>query len=153
MTALAVAKPALPAMSDSAIDMVRRLEAANLELPQVPIATSHLIHGGVYARTIRIPAGTLLTGALIKIPTALVFNGEATVFIGDDVLHVSGYMVIPASAGRKQVFLAHADTDLTMIFPTSAKTVAEAEAEFTDEAHLLLSRSQGGQSHTTITGE
>lgn len=153
MTALAVATPALPAMSENALDLVRRLEAANLELPQAPIATSHLIHGGMYARTIRIPAGTVLTGAFIKIPTALVFNGEATVFVGDDVLHLFGYQVIPASAGRKQVFVAHADTDLTMIFPTSAKTVAEAEAEFTDEAHLLLSRSQADQSHTTITGE
>ena len=151
--AVADTSPRLVPMAPEAIDKVRRLEANLKEMQQVAIRTEHLIHGGMYARTISIPAGAVLTGALIKLATVLIVSGECTVFTGGDTLELRGYHVIPASAGRKQVFLAHADTDLTMLFPSHAQTVADAEAEFTDEAHLLLSRHGAGQDLTLITGE
>lgn len=141
----------IPAMSPAAIDKVRQLEAQALTLPQVDIPTRHVIHGGMYARTIRIPAGVLLTGALIKIPTVLIFSGRASVFLDGETVEISGYHVLPASAGRKQAFLAHEDTELTMLFPTAATTVEEAESQFTDEAHLLFSRT--GENVVAITGE
>lgn len=150
--ALTLSAPRFPAMQADDIDKVRRLETHMMQLPQVDIQTEHLIHGGMYARTIHIPAGVVLTGALIKLATVLVVSGHCTVFIGDNSLELIGHQVVPASAGRKQVFLAHADTSLTMLFPSSAKTVAEAEAEFTDEVDRLLSRKQGVGS-VTITGE
>ncbi|THF64465.1 hypothetical protein E6O51_03165 [Pseudothauera rhizosphaerae] len=136
-------------MSGEAVAKVRRLERITSAMPQVEIDTRHLFHAGMYARTIHIPAGVCLTGALIKRATLLIFSGRATVFAGGEVIDLIGYHVIPASAHRKQVFLAHEDTDLTMIFPTEAGTVEAAEAEFTDEAELLLSRRQGGNT----TGE
>ena len=139
-------------MTSDALEQVRRLEGAMLELPQVDIPTAHLLHAGLYARTIRIPAGVALTGALIKVATVLIFSGHATVYIGAQAIELHGYHVIPASAGRKQAFVAHADTDLTMLFPSTAQSVADAEADFTDEAHMLLSRSQAG-GIITITGE
>lgn len=123
-----------------------------MQAPQLPIATHHVIHGGLYARTIRIPAGTLLTGAEIKRATLLIFNGHASIAVDDGTIELVGYHVLPASAGRKQAFLAHADTDLTMIFPTAAMTVEACEAEFTDEAHLLMSR-HSDRNTVTITGE
>ena len=153
MNAVITSAPRLPAMAPEAIDRVRCLENATLGLPQEDIPTAHLLHAGMYARTIRIPAGVVLTGALIKLPTVLIVSGDCTVFIGEDEpMRLSGYHVLPASAGRKQAFLAHLDTDLTMLFPSRAQTVDEAEAEFTDENHLLLSRKQGNES-ITITGE
>lgn len=152
MNAIVAPRPHLPAMSAEAIDRVRRLEGALAELPQVEIPTAHLFHAGMYARTIRIPAGVALTGALIKVSTVLIFSGHATVFIGGEAVELRGYHVIPASAGRKQAFVAHADTDLTMLFPSEARSVAEAEAEFTDEADLLLSHQQGAET-ITFTGE
>ncbi len=153
MNAVVKPKPRLSAMAPEAINRVRRLENALMDRPQADIATAHLLHAGVYARTIRIPAGVVLTGTLIKVPTVLIFNGHATVFIGNnEPLQLCGYHVIPASANRKQAFLAHLDTDLTMLFPSCAQTVAEAEAEFTDESHLLLSHKQGNE-FITITGE
>jgi len=139
-------------MSPEAIDRVRRLEGALAQLPQVEIRTAHLFHAGVYARTIRIPAGVTLTGALIKVSTVLIFSGHATVFIGGEAVELHGYHVIAASAGRKQAFVAHADTDLTMLFPSAAQSVAEAEAEFTDEVELLLSHQQEAET-ITFTGE
>lgn len=153
MTALAVAENRIMAMSPAAIDKARRLESKLMEFTQVVIPTDHVIHAGMYARTIRIPAGVVLTGALIKIATLLIVSGHVTVFVDGDTIELHGYRVIPACAGRKQVFLAHADTDLTMVFPSSAQSVDEAEHQFTDEAHLLFSRQNDGMDRVTITGE
>lgn len=153
MTGLVAAEGRIPAMTPEAIDKVRQLEAFTRELPQVEIATEHVLHGGMYARTICIPAGVMLTGVFIRVPTLLVFDGHATVNAGDEATTLTGYHVLAASAHRRQAFLAHADTRLTMVFATQAKTVYEAEDEFTDEAALLISRKPGAINHINITGE
>ena len=132
-------------------DVLPFLEKANGVLPQVPITTYHLIHAGLYARTITIPAGVLLTGALIKRSTLVILNGDVTVANGDKSERLIGYNVLPASAHRKQGFFAHADTQITMLFATSARDVQSAEEEFTDEAHRLFSRH--GENVVNITGE
>lgn len=143
----------LPAMSPQAVSAVRELESRQMSGAQVPIRTDHLIHGGMYHRTIMLSAGVVLTGALLKISTVLTIYGRVTVFTGDDEITLSGFHVVPGSAGRKTAFIAHADTWMTMSFPTSATTVEQAESEFTDEAHLLISRRDGAGDTTTITGE
>jgi hypothetical protein len=153
MTGLVAAEGRIRAMAPEAIDKVRQLEAITRELPQVEIATDHVLHGGMYARTICIPAGVVLTGVFIRVPTLLVFDGNATVNAGDDATTLVGYHVLAASAHRRQAFLAHGYTRLTMVFATQAKTVAEAEDEFTDEAHLLFSRKPGAVNRINITGE
>lgn len=128
------------AMDAGAMAKVRAFEDLSLaRLPQVEIATDHMIHGGMYARTIMIPKDTVLTGALIKLATILIVQGDASVFVGGPALELTGYNVLPARAGRKQLFIARSDVHLTMIFPTRAKTVAEAEREFTDEYAKLFS--------------
>lgn len=145
-------RSAIAPMTPEAIDKVRQLEARTAELEQVEIPTDHVLHGGMYARTIKIPAGVLLTGAHIKRATMLVISGHVTVFVGAGTIEINGYQVLPASAGRKQAFLAHADTFVTMLFPSEAASVEAAENEFTDEADRLLSRRQACES-ITITGE
>jgi hypothetical protein len=92
-----------------------------------------------------------VTGVLITIPTVLIVSGHATLFIGGEDVELKGYAVIPASAGRKQAVYAHADTLFTMLFPTAARTVEEAEREFTDEPERLASRR--APNHVTNTGE
>jgi len=153
MTVLIDPARSIAAMTPAAIERVRALEAQSLELPQVGIATNHLLHAGLYARTICIPAGVALTGALIRVPTVLIVSGHCSVCVGEGTLTLTGYHVLAASAGRKQAFYAHADTTLTMVFATRATTVAEAEDEFTDEAHLLFSRKPGAVNHIHTTGE
>lgn len=130
----------IPAMTSEAVDKVRGAEAKLMELPQIDIPTQHALHAGMYARTITIPAGAAITGALIKIPTILIIDGHCEVFTGSETVELNGYHVIQAEAHRKQVFLAYTDTHLTMLFPTRAETVEQAENEFTDEAALLWSR-------------
>lgn len=143
----------IPTMAIAAIGKVQALEKALAAHPQISLETDHVLHGGQYARTIMIPAGCVITGALIKIATTLVVSGDCTVYVGDDTIRLTGYRVIAAGAGRKQAFIAHADTYLTMVFPTDAQTIEQAEDEFTDEAHLLLSRSDAGLNTFKITGE
>lgn len=146
-------RDSIPAMSDAEIQNVCNLEDIALDLEQVSIDTEHTIHGGMYARTIRIPAGTVLTGALIKIATLLIVFGDVDVYIGASVRRFKGYNVIPASQNRKQAFYAIADTYLTMVFPTKAKNVKDAEQEFTDEYHLLLSHLDDKINKVIVTGE
>lgn len=130
----------LPPMSVDAVASVRRLEWESLKLPQVDISTDHVLHAGMYARTVVIPAGVVITGAEIKIPTVLIINGDTLVYGEDGPIRFTGYHVTLGDVGRKQAFYALADTHLTMLFPTAAKTVEEAEMEFTDEYEKLSSR-------------
>ncbi len=117
---------------------VRRLEAASLaELPQVNLAVKHFIHAGVYVRTVEIPANGMITGVEIKIPTVVIVSGSVYVSGGQ---FFGGYHVLPAAPGRKQAFFSPGGAHLTMFFATKATTVEEAEAEFTDEPHLLQTR-------------
>lgn len=150
MRELIATRPVIPAMSAKAIRAVRMLEERVLALPQVKIETRHVLHAGMYARTVCVPAGVLITGAHITIPTVLIVSGHASLFIGDDDVELKGYAVVPASAGRKQAIYAHADTLLTMLFPTDACSVDEAEQQFTDEPERLRSRDEAN--HVTSTG-
>lgn len=129
-------------MSQGALARVANLERAIAAMPQALIPTSHTLHGGLYSRTVLVPAGVVITGALIKIATTLILSGNVRMFSGDDSVELTGYNVISAAAGRKSAFLAETDTHMTMIFATDAASVAEAEAQFTDQCDLLLSRRQ-----------
>jgi hypothetical protein len=135
-------------------DVLAGLQAVQeklLSVPQIDVQTDHVIHGGVYTRTITIAPGTVLMGAHILIPTTLIVNGETAVFTGENWIELKGFHVIPAMAGRKQIFVAQEETTISMIFRTDAKTVEEAEKEFTDEAELLMSK-QSTIDTITITG-
>lgn len=132
----------LPVMGRREVDKVRQLESAALDLPQVPIATDHVFHAGMYARTIKIPAGVVLTGAQIKIPTILIISGDALVYGENGPTRYAGYHVCLGQCGRKQAFYALQDTYLTMLFPTGATDADGAEREFTDEYEKLFSRKE-----------
>jgi len=151
-----LATPSIPAMSDEAIGRVREFEKAVMQREQMPIVTRHMIHAGMYARTIKIPAGVVITGALIKRATILIMNGcvhiatEGGEQVGGEQVF-EGYNIIAASAHRKLAFFAHTDTYITAIFPTEASSVTDAESEMTDEVDLLVSRHS--ENIAQITGE
>lgn len=138
--------PLIGAMTPAAIDKVQALEDAAMLEPQIELRTTHTLHAGMYARTVYIPAGISVTGVLIRVPTLLIFDGDALVFTGrDEPLELKGFHVLHAAAGRKQAVFARTDTAWTMVFTTDAKTVAEAEEEFTAEADKLATRRLGHQ--------
>ena len=145
--------PAL-CMAPATRERVRRLDTELRALPQIPIATDHVLHAGMYARTIRIPAGVVLTGVCIRVATTLVIHGRASLATDGAPVEIDGHAVLPASAHRCAAIHAHADTVLTMIFPTSARTIEEAEDQFAGpEAERLISRQPGAVNSICITGE
>ena len=152
MRGLTVA-PALPAMAPAAIERVRLVEELAMRSPQIELDTQHVLHAGMYARTIRLPAGVMITGALIKIATLVIVQGNAVVWVGNGSRELVGYNVLTASAGRKQAFYAVTETFITMIFPTHACDVETAEKHFTDEASNLASRRDDARNTTIVTGE
>ena len=141
----------IASMSDKAIANVCELERQFLTVPQTRIPTHHLIHTGMYARTIMVPAGLPITGALMKIATILIISGDFILYSGDRPIELHGYHVFAGSPNRKQAGLAISDTWVTMIFPTDAKTVEEAEVQFTDDFERLWSRYPDAINHITIT--
>lgn len=153
MNQIVVSENRITSMTPVAIEKVRKLEDLIRELPQVCLETDHVLHGGMYARTVTLPAGAVITGALIKVPTILIVSGHVRVFLDDEAVDIHGYRVLAASGIRKQAFMVYEDTVLTMIFTTEAKSVEECENQFTDEADQLMSRWPDAVNTITITGE
>lgn len=130
----------IPPLPAEMIEKVRHIEYLSKQRPQVKIPVQHYLHGGMYVRTVRVPAGVMITGVHIVVETNLVVSGHAMIHTGYEWIESDGYNVMAAAANRKQIFVAISDVDLTMFFPTDAKTVKEAEEHFTNEASLLQNR-------------
>ena len=127
-------------MTRAEVAKAKSLEAWSAKQPQVALPVKQFLHAGTYTRTVVVPAGVMITGALVKIPTVLICAGRALVYVGRDTIELAGYNVIRTEPGRKQAFVAITDFSLTMVFASDAATVEDAEAEFTDEVELLQSR-------------
>jgi hypothetical protein len=144
MNALVIPMPVLPPTAPEIVEKLCEIQHIEMQGEQVPIYTEHLIHASMYSRTITMPPHVKLIGALMKIPTLVTVIGKALVLVGKDVAEIDGYAVLPGSAGRKQIFISgEGPVIITMCFPTSARTVQEAEMQFTDEWDILLSNRQG----------
>lgn len=127
--------------TDSEVEFAKAVESEALKQEQVEIETTHNFHAGIYSRTILIPKGVLITGALITIDTLLTIAGHCIVFNGPNgATEYKGYNIIKGMAGRKNVFYALQDTYLTMQFATKSIDVDSAEREFTSEIDKLASR-------------
>jgi len=156
MSALTVPLSAVTALvppSQATLEKLAQAQELILAQPQVPVATEHLLHGGMYSRTIRLIPGVWMIGSLIRLATVLIVQGDCAVIVGDECAELSGYNVIPGCAGRKQLFLTRGPVEMTMIFPTSAATIEDAENEIFAEAGQLASRKDGSQDTITITGQ
>lgn len=93
---------------------IYRLEAELLKLPQVEMPVDHNFCNGLYARTMHIPAGTVLTGAIHKEESFfLVRKGELIVSTdnGPQTL-VPGDMSI-SKIGTKRAGITLTDVEVT----------------------------------------
>ena len=153
MSTLTIGDINFGAMSHQSIKKVEKLEARMLDLEQEEVMTHHLIHAGLYARTIKVKKGVMITGANVKRATTLVISGHVVVWANDAEYDLEGYHVIPCSANRKQAFVAKEDTYITMLFPTDSREVEDCENEFTDDADQLMSRHNPQTNTIIITGD
>lgn len=139
MTAV-MAKGDLLPTSESGIAEVQVLEALNLAKPPANVPTEHFIHAGCYVRTCHIPAGVVLTSALIKVPTVVIIHGSVLVRTDGETHPVRGSAVLRGMAGRKVAYFAETDTEITMVYATRKAVPEDCEPEFTDEFEQLLTR-------------
>lgn len=140
MTALCTGgqfQPIASAAREVMTGLIEKLEP----LPQVKLRTEHHLYAGCYSRTIYVPKGTIAVSVLISVPTQLVVSGDVEFTNGvDDPVQVHGYQVFEGAPFRQMAAFAREDTAMTMFFATDAKTVEEAEAEFTPEPERLQTR-------------
>lgn len=123
-----------------ALESIQRLEALALTRPQVDLQTTNLIHGGMCARTIFIPAGTVLTGALTLMDNICFVVGGITVTTDEGPMELDGFHVLPAKAGSKRAGFTHADTWWSTVIRTDLTDIAAIEEQMTPEAHRLQTR-------------
>jgi hypothetical protein len=119
---------------------VAELESLLLTVPQVDLSTSNLIHAGMCSRTIFIPAGVMLTGALTNIDNICITSGDITVTTDEGTVRFTGYHVLPATKGNKRAGIAHADTYWTTVWKTDLTDITDIEDEMTCESEMLQSR-------------
>ncbi|MFM0261868.1 hypothetical protein [Paraburkholderia sediminicola] len=149
MNAITERGPELVAPDEQTLVALRDLDALMLAQPQVEIRLDHLLHAGLYARTCHLPADVLASGAVLRRATVLVISGDVTIFTGNDSARLKGFHVLPGLRGRKALFRTHAETQMTMVLPSDAQSVSEAELEITDEPQSLAKL----PGNITITGQ
>lgn len=122
------------------LDKVEQFEKALLTLPQVQIPTEHLVHGGMYARTVFVPAGTYSVGATLNCDTISIVMGTVELVTDNGTVIIEGFNVIPANAGIKRAgrFLTDTYWCTVMAVPESVTTPAAAEEFMTDDFNRLI---------------
>jgi len=93
---------------------IYRLEQAIYSLPRVELPLFHDFCKGLYARTILIPAGTILTGAVHKYECFFLVRNGCILLTTDDkpIKAESGFMAL-SKAGTKRAGIALVDTLVT----------------------------------------
>lgn len=87
------------------------LEGAMLSQPQVELEYLHHFAPGVYMREMRIPAGTVVTGAIHKHDHLnILIKGELSVWTENGMKRIKAPAVIPSKAGIKRAGYAHEDS-------------------------------------------
>lgn len=88
------------------------LENIMLNQDQVEIPVKHLLHGGMYARAVTVPAGTLLTGHIYKFDHIEVMTSGTLMVTTDDGQSrlLEGFNLMPALSGKKRAAYAVEDT-------------------------------------------
>lgn len=125
-------------MQDAFSEFVR----INAALPQVDLKTTHVINGGIYSRTLHIPAGVAVLGAKHKGDATHIICGDVTLASDDGPVRMIGMHVIPSGAGSRRAVLAHSDTSWTTCWRTELTDIPAIEDELTDESALLKTRRQ-----------
>jgi hypothetical protein len=93
---------------------IYQLEAELLKLPQVDMPVDHAFCAGLYARTMHIPAGTVLTGAVHREESFfLVRKGDLIVSTDNDPKRLGPGDMSISKIGTKRAGIALTDVEVT----------------------------------------
>lgn len=111
------------------VELAERVMKARGTPVEIPVR--HYFSDGVYAREIRIPAGTLLTGKIHKRTNLnLLSAGEISVLTERGVERVRAPFTVVSPAGTKRIAYAHTDCVWTTVHGTHETDLEKIEAEF-----------------------
>ena len=92
-------------------EKILAVEGVLEQLPQIDIPVIHRHTGGIYAREITIPKGTMLTGKVYKdAHFDVMVSGDITVTSDDGRQRLTGFHVFEGKQGKKRAGYAHEDT-------------------------------------------
>ena len=106
--------------------------------PQIGPEVIHHFSPGIYAREMRIPKGTILTGKIHKTEHLCILNGDIEIASQDGKGRFTGYLTFLSKPGVKRIGYAHEDTVFTTIHAiegTDIPTLEEALAVDTFEQY------------------
>ena len=109
-------------------DSVVELEALIAQAPQTELVTEHALENGMYSRTIYIPAGCVLTGALHKTDHLNIVIGDILVTTDEGVKRITGHKVLQTKAGQKRAGYALLPTIWTTICRTEFTSLDQLES-------------------------
>jgi len=117
--------------TDSVRAKLYSLQAAAAELPEIECPLQHVFAPGAYARTIMIPAGTVIIGKIHKHQHLNVLSqGDVSVLTeGGGVEHLRGPITMSSLPGTKRAVYAHTDVVWTTIHLTSETDLDKIEVE------------------------
>lgn len=94
------------------------LESELLKLPQVDMPIEHQFCNGLYARTMRIPAGTVATGAIHREESFfLVRSGDLILSTGEESNQLGAGDMCISTPGMKRAVVTLTDVVLTTFHP------------------------------------
>jgi hypothetical protein len=137
----AIASPATPSR-----EQIERLEGELLKLEGqghgVVLETWHEFAQGLVARTIFIPAGTMLTGAAHKAEHLNICCGDIEVWTEHGMRRLTGYHVLPSLPGAKRAGRTFADTWWTTVHanPGNERDLAKLEDALVETPEMLQTR-------------
>lgn len=120
------------------------LEHEILKYPQTELPLKHDFVDGVYARSMFIPAGTVLTGAVHTRDCFTVIRyGEMMIYTEEGMQRVKAGDMLPSKAGIKRAGLAIQDTYITgfMANPTNETDLDKIWELYTAPNESLLNAS------------
>lgn len=108
-----------------------KLEAEIAKLPPVDLALVHHWAPGLYAREMRIPAGTALTGKIHKTEHVnMILAGDITVFDEQNgTKRIKAPYTFVSKPGARRAGYAHEDTVWICVHPTKETDLAKIEEE------------------------
>lgn len=117
-------------------DAMLATEGHVTELP-----TIHHFAPGIYAREIKIPAGTTLTGKIHKYPQLNILSeGDISVLTEDGIKRVQAPFTVVSPGGTKRVAYAHTDCTWTTVHQTHETDLAKIEDHFIAETEADYAR-------------
>lgn len=109
------------------------LERHLLDMPALELEPVHHFAKGIYARELRIPAGTVLTGKVHRTEHLNVLSsGDITVWTEDGMKRLQAPATMVSRPGTKRVGYAHTDTVWITIHGTNETDLDALEAELID---------------------